>query len=87
MIPARFRKKPVEIVAMRWMGSEESWSSITRWVGPDVRAISCAGRQLAIETLEGRMVANPGDWVIRGIKGEYYPCKPDIFDATYEAVL
>jgi len=37
-----------------------------------------------IETLEGKMTASPGDWVIRGVKGEYYPCKPDIFEKTYE---
>ncbi len=41
---------------------------------------------LEIETLEGEMTARPGDWVIRGVKGEFYPCKPEIFDATYEEV-
>lgn len=41
---------------------------------------------LVIETLEGNMRASPGDFIIRGIKGEYYPCKPDIFEATYEVV-
>src|SRR5688500_9265912 len=39
-----------------------------------------------IATLEGAMVASPGDWIIRGVQGEFYPCKPDIFAATYEAV-
>lgn len=39
-----------------------------------------------IETLEGTMRGNPGDWLIRGLRGEYYPCKPDIFEASYEAV-
>ncbi len=39
-----------------------------------------------IETLEGIMVANPGDWIITGVKGEQYPCRPDIFDQTYELV-
>lgn len=39
-----------------------------------------------IATLEGEMLARPGDWIIRGVKGEYYPCKPDIFAATYEQV-
>src|SRR5690606_3184601 len=42
--------------------------------------------QLTIPTLEGTMIANPGDWIIKGIKGEFYPCKPDIFEATYEPV-
>ena len=41
---------------------------------------------IAIPTLEGMMVARPGDWIIRGVKGELYPCKADIFEATYEAV-
>lgn len=40
----------------------------------------------AIETIEGTMRVNPGDWIIRGVKGEFYPCRPDIFDATYEPV-
>jgi len=44
------------------------------------------GEMLAIETLEGTMTANPGDWIIRGVKGELYPCKPDIFGATYTPV-
>jgi len=43
-------------------------------------------RRLVIPTLEGRMIAEPGDWIIKGIKGEFYPCKPDIFEATYEVV-
>jgi len=42
--------------------------------------------QVKIETLEGTMVASPGDWIITGIQGEQYPCKPDIFEATYELV-
>ena len=51
----------------------EAW----QWNGPGY---------LSIPTLEGLMSANPGDWIITGIKGERYPCKPDIFAATYEAV-
>lgn len=42
------------------------------------------GEPISIETLEGIMIANPGDWIITGVKGERYPCKPDIFEATYE---
>lgn len=44
------------------------------------------GLSLLIKTLEGEMMADPGDWIIKGIKGELYPCKPDIFAATYEPV-
>lgn len=40
--------------------------------------------EVKIDTLEGMMIANPGDWIITGVQGERYPCKPDIFDATYE---
>jgi hypothetical protein len=44
------------------------------------------GNKIAIKTLEGEMTASPGDWIIRGVQGELYPCKPDIFEATYEPV-
>lgn len=47
--------------------------------------IFSAGDVICIGTLEGTMIANPGDWIIRGVKGEIYPCKPDIFAATYES--
>lgn len=61
---------------------------------PDAPPVRCIGRfdyttmqpTIAIETLEGTMKAIPGDWIIRGVKGEFYPCKPDIFAATYESV-
>lgn len=42
--------------------------------------------EIRIHTLEGKMAANPGDWIIKGIKGEFYPCKPDIFDDTYDYI-
>lgn len=44
----------------------------------------CEGESLVIPALEGYHTASPGDWIIRGIKGEFYPCKPDIFEATYD---
>ena len=47
---------------------------------------NATGRPLPIETLEGVMVAEPGDWIITGVQGERYPCKPDIFELTYEPV-
>lgn len=87
----KFRKKPViiEAVQLRW----DTWSEICDFVGvgkledgkpqgaQDGEAIA-----LDIPTLEGLMHANEKDWVIKGVKGEFYPCKPDIFEATYEAV-
>ena len=81
----KYRKRPVVIEAIQWSGS--NWHLMLDWVkwqyGADV--FNDHGK-LIIPTLEGDMTADEGDWVIRGIAGEFYPCKPDIFEATYEAV-
>jgi hypothetical protein len=86
---AKFRKKPVVIDAIRFDGA--NYEEIGNWVGlwhdeDDGPGMSEEKEGLRIETLEGAMLASPGDWVIRGVSGEFYPCKPDIFDATYEPV-
>ncbi|MEK4882582.1 MULTISPECIES: hypothetical protein [Paenibacillus] len=93
----KFRKKPVEIEAVQFTGDNafeiygfmdkpvvlktrqdhERWDNFERYIKSD---------GLKIYTLEGAMIASPGDFIIRGVKGEFYPCKPDIFVATYEAV-
>lgn len=83
----KYRKKPVIIDAIRWDGTAECLEQIktelgTRGLG---NAIEGLDRKLRIDTLEGTMRANLGDMVIRGVKGELYPCKPDIFESTYEA--
>jgi hypothetical protein len=97
----KFRKKPVVIEAMRIeveISSEDfldpntrSQAEIAGWMmGNGFRDFKVHGEQrpygIAIHTLEGIMVADPGDWIIRGVQGEFYPCKPDIFEATYEPV-
>jgi hypothetical protein len=79
---SRFRKKPVVIEAVRYDGS---FPLDFLGDGEQVRSTD-GGNALLIDTLEGTMRADIGDWIIRGVKGELYPCKPDIFDATYEAV-
>ncbi len=77
----RFQKKPVEISAMRFdAGRIESPEGVCYC--NDVPL----GGQPHCHTLEGHHVVSDGDWVIRGIKGEFYPCKPDIFKLTYRAV-
>lgn len=85
----KFIKKPVVIEAVQWNpttngtkpnGWPKSWTSASKW------KVSAISLQLFIPTREGEMAANPGDWIIRGVKGEFYPCKPDIFEATYEKV-
>jgi hypothetical protein len=81
-----FRKKPVVIEAYRWPGGSLTATPIINWIlafGGTARYHSSTSR-LAIDTLEGTMVASPGDWIIRGVHKEFYPCKPDIFDETYE---
>ena len=74
----KFRKKPVVVDAIQF---NENMYEIRQFVGADARF---RGGQLVIKTLEGPLYASPGDWIIRGVKGEFYPCKPDIFEATYE---
>jgi len=81
----KFRKKPVVIDAVRWDGANVDEILGFILVGGSARRGH--GNAIIIETLEGEMTASPGDWIIKGVKGEFYPCKPDIFDATYEAVV
>lgn len=81
---SRYRKKPVVIDAFRWHHDNwPSWFERALRVGERPVTIGDNG-ECFIGTLEGEMQANPGDWIIRGVKGELYPCKPDIFEATYE---
>lgn len=84
----KYRKKPVVIDAIQFDGTEESAleiASIEDFEGViDFKSGNFDG--FYILTLEGRMRVSPGDYVIKGIQGEYYSCKPDIFEATYEKV-
>lgn len=96
----RFRKKPVEIEAIRVPLLYEhsitgkhvrevyhkDVSEIAEWCGGFINSIDLNKLSIGISTLEGVMIASPGDWIIKGIKGEFYPCKPDIFEQTYEEV-
>jgi hypothetical protein len=80
----RYRKKPVEIEAARV--TYDNAEEIADWCGAKVHGTSAGRPLLLIDTLEGVMRGDEGDWIIRGVKGEFYPCKPDIFAATYEPV-
>lgn len=88
----KYRKKPVVIEAIQYTGKNnfkiEDWSDNRVYVSPVLEPSkdNPTGNYLQIETLEGVMTAIVGDWIIKGIKGEFYPCKPDIFEATYEKV-
>jgi hypothetical protein len=87
---AKYRKKPVVIDAFRLpqldQPVEESFHDWCEEVG-FVNWASEREGTISIPTLEGTMTAMPGDWIIKGVKGEFYPCKPDIFAATYEEVF
>lgn len=76
---AIFRKKPIVIEAVRWHGFEDGPHNL------GIVPFSQSGKGW-IDTLEGGHQVMPGDWIITGIKGEKYPCKPDIFEATYDLV-
>jgi hypothetical protein len=79
----KFRKKPVVIEAIQY--TKESCRAICQWTGTEhFDNNDCGMASLFIDTLEGQMEAQPGDWIIKGVKGEFYPCKPDIFALTYE---
>jgi hypothetical protein len=81
-MPARYRKKPVVIEAVRWTG-ENYYDEVRPFLRGQDHFVTRADK-VAIKTLEGTMDAGVGDWIIRGVQGEFYPCKPDIFEATYE---
>ena len=77
----KYRKKPVVIDAMQWTGDNKD--EVLEFIGGD-HWWDQDGPILV--TLEGEMRAEVGDWIIRGVKGEFYPCKPDIFAWTYDLV-
>ena len=79
-----FVKKPVKVQAVQWTGN--NYKEIDDFVGHISFPYSFDRDTLIIETLEGNHYARKGDWIIRGINGEFYPCKPDIFEKTYEEV-
>ena len=85
----QFRKKPAVIDAIQNLGVK-SWPNVYDFIAASASdmekyALSPSGK-LEIETLEGVMTADVNDWIIKGVKGELYPCKPDIFEQTYELV-
>lgn len=89
---AKFRKKPVVIEAFLWTGGPDQTEDPV-WICDAIREGKVffdknrsEGVTMKIKTLEGEMTASRGDYIIQGVNGEIYPCKPDIFNKTYEAV-
>ena len=92
-----FQKKPVKVEARRVPSDADAEKDITAYLNEYIALADwCSGKSfmmgdesknhILIPTLEGDMRASPGDWIIQGVQGEFYPCKPDIFEETYEAV-
>ena len=91
----KFRKKPVEIEAVQFIYTEEGISCLKAFCGKSLGTIeySMGKAEAQIQTLEDgcnfftvKHIATEGDWIIKGVQGEFYPCKPDIFEMTYEKV-
>lgn len=88
---AKYRKKPVVVEAIQYKG-HSNYDEICSFVSQTLKMEYSNeedfpdGQNILIETLEGTMSANKGDYIIKGVKGEFYPCKPDIFEQTYELV-
>lgn len=90
----KFRKKPIEVEAIQWDEKYETfeklreWGAPVTWSGPDL----VNNKDLIINTLEDgpsqqvKHYVTNGDYIVRGIQGEFYPCKPDIFEKTYDAI-
>lgn len=79
----KYRKKPVIIEAIQYSGTSKSFGEINDFTNDGVYVTNDS---IFIKTLEGDMTISVNDYVIKGIQGEFYPCKPDIFEATYEGV-
>lgn len=83
MSVAKYTKKPVTIEALQWTG--ENITDVIAFCNVCYMKPIDGKEQLQISTLEGSMTASVGDYIIKGVKGEFYPCKPDIFELTYNA--
>ncbi len=81
----KFRKKPVTIEAIQ-LTDAKSVLDIEAWIDSPTVGFNTSPPTLWIDTLEGRMTAYAGDWIIKGVNGEFYPCKNEIFIKTYQEV-
>jgi hypothetical protein len=90
----KFRKKPVVIEAVQWNADKKNFDEVMNFMQDfhgnklnyeNAEELSYKSKELHIRTLEGVMTASNLDWIIKGVNGEFYPCKPDIFEKTYES--
>lgn len=89
----KYRKKPIVIDAIQYNGNNGNklywWSDCSVIESPVLEPDESnpSGAYVQIQTLEGCMIGNNGDYIIKGVNGEFYPCKPDIFEKSYEPVI
>ena len=84
----RYRKKPVVVEAIQFKDDADTIRTISEFLDTDICVDYSEPHKpvIKIATLEGVMAANVGDYIVKGVNGEFYPCKPDIFEKTYEKV-
>jgi hypothetical protein len=81
----KYIKKPIIVEAIRWTG--KNWNELENFCPYGLTQLTRNGLiSITVDTLEGKLHAKVGDWIIKGVEGEFYPCKPDIFKKTYEEV-
>lgn len=85
MNPKKYKKKPVEVEAIQWT-RENTIEELKKFFNGAEAYLLPEMQRISIKTLEGTMIAEVGDYIIKGVQGEFYPCKPDIFEQTYEEV-
>lgn len=87
----KYRKRPIVVEAFQWDAKGDTWPEWLAAAGrkrpSTVGSFNCMNGTATIHTLEGQMDVAPGDYIIQGVQGELYPCKPDVFEATYEVVV
>lgn len=82
MEPKKYRKRPVVVEDIQWTG--ENYRDIWEFAGKKIVHYFQEAEVLMVRTLEGDMFVSRGDYIVKGIRGEFYPCKPDVFQETYE---
>lgn len=86
----KYRKKPVVIEAIQFTGTRDNFDELLKFTGSGIimyeERFEDKINSIGIKTLEGTMIASVTDFIIKGVNGEFYPCKPDIFEKTYEVV-
>lgn len=82
MEPNKYRKRPVVVEAIQWTG--KNYKDVQAFAGKSIVHYFQEAEVLMVRTLEGNMFASRGDYIVKGTRGEFYPCKPDVFQETYE---